>query len=55
MEIDYGPFERRIALDEPVDSEAADATYERGLLTIRLPVTKRVSGPVRVTVTREQA
>jgi HSP20 family protein len=55
MEIDYGPFERRIALDEPVDSEAADATYERGLLTIRLPITKRVSGPVRVTVTREQA
>lgn len=55
MEIDYGPFERRIALDEPVDSEAADATYERGLLTIRLPVTKRASGPVRVTVTRERA
>jgi HSP20 family protein len=55
MEIDYGPFERRIALDEPVDSEAADASYERGLLTIRLPVTQRASGPVRVTVTREQA
>jgi HSP20 family molecular chaperone IbpA len=55
MEIDYGPFERRIALDEPVDSEAADATYERGLLTIRLPVTKRAAGPVRVTVTRERA
>jgi HSP20 family protein len=55
MEIDYGPFERRIALDEPVDSEAADAVYEQGLLTIRLPVAKRVSGPVRVNVTREQA
>lgn len=55
VEIDYGAFERRVALDEPVDSEAADATYERGLLTIRLPVTKRASGPVRVTVTRERA
>jgi HSP20 family protein len=55
MEIDYGPFERRIALEEPVDSEAAEATYERGLLSIRLPVTKRVPGPVRVTVTRERA
>jgi HSP20 family protein len=55
MEIDYGPFERRIALDEPVDSEAADAVYKQGLLTIRLPVAKRPSGPVRVNVTRERA
>ena len=55
MEIDYGPFERRIALDESVDSETAEATYERGLLSIRLPVAQRSSGPVRVTVTRENA
>lgn len=55
VEIDYGLFERQIALEEPVDSEAAEATYERGLLAVRLPVTKRVPGPVRVTVTRERA
>lgn len=52
MEIDYGPFERQIPLGEPVDSEAAEATYERGLLSIRLPVAKRAQGPVRVAVTR---
>jgi HSP20 family protein len=54
MEIDYGPFERRIALPEPVDAESADANYDRGLLSIRLPLTKRASGRVRVSVTREQ-
>ena len=39
MEVEYGPFERRIALPEPVDPRQANATYERGLLTIVLPVT----------------
>jgi HSP20 family protein len=39
MEIDYGPFERRIALPEHVDPEGARATSERGLLTVVLPVT----------------
>ena len=55
MEIDYGPFERQIAVGEPIDSEAAEATYERGLLSIRLPVAERPAGPVRVNVTREGA
>ena len=39
MEIEYGPFERRIGLPEHVDPEGARATYERGLLTVLLPVT----------------
>jgi HSP20 family protein len=38
MEIDYGPFQRRISLPEPVDVEAASARYERGLLTVELPL-----------------
>jgi HSP20 family protein len=38
MEIEDGPFQRRIALPEPVDAGAARATYARGLLTIVLPV-----------------
>ena len=38
MEIEYGPFERRIGLPEHVDPEGARATYERGLLTVLLPV-----------------
>jgi len=38
MEIDYGPFQRQVTLAEDVDPEAATATYERGILTIRLPI-----------------
>ena len=38
MEIDYGPFQRRINLPEAVDVEAAHAHYERGLLTVTLPL-----------------
>jgi HSP20 family protein len=55
MEIDYGPFERRIAIGEPIDPDAAAASYESGLLSIRLPVAERATGPVRVNVTRERA
>jgi HSP20 family protein len=53
MEIDYGAFERQIALGESIDSDAAEATYEVGLLSIRLPVTERPTASVRVNVTRE--
>jgi HSP20 family protein len=54
MEIDYGPFERRIALGEGIDPDAAEASYEKGLLSIRLPLAERPTGPVRVNVTRER-
>ena len=55
IEIDYGRFERRVVLGEPVDVEAAEAAYERGLLTIRLPVAKRQSGAVHVQIARRDA
>jgi HSP20 family protein len=51
MEIDYGAFERRIPINEPVDAEAAEATYARGLLVVRLPVAERPSRPLRVEIT----
>jgi HSP20 family protein len=38
MEIDYGPFQRQITLNEDIDPENAAATYERGILTVRLPI-----------------
>ena len=38
MEIDYGPFQRRIQLPEAVDVDGASARYERGLLTVVLPL-----------------
>jgi HSP20 family protein len=41
MEIDYGPFQRQITLSDDVDPENATATYERGILSVRLPVTPR--------------
>ena len=50
MEIEYGPFERRIGLPEHVDPEGARATYERGLLTVVLPVTTAPSRQERVLI-----
>jgi HSP20 family protein len=41
MEIEYGPFQRRVALAEDVDPAAAEATYERGLLTVVLPLARK--------------
>ena len=41
LEIDYGPFQRQITLAEDVDPEGASATYERGILTVRLPIAPR--------------
>ena len=38
MEIEYGDFERRIDLGEDVDASRASATYERGMLSIVLPL-----------------
>jgi HSP20 family protein len=41
MEIDYGPFQRQITLAEDIDPEEATASYERGMLTVRLPIAPR--------------
>jgi HSP20 family protein len=41
MELEYGPFQRRVALAADIDIAHAHASYERGLLTIVLPVTPR--------------
>ena len=43
MEIEYGPFQRRVALAEDVDPAAGEATYERGLLTVVLPLAQKPS------------
>jgi len=37
MEVDFGPFERRIELPCPVDSDAVKTKYTKGFLEIRLP------------------
>jgi HSP20 family protein len=53
MEIDYGLFRRRIALTDEVDPDAVTASYDRGLLTIVLPIVRRASRPVSIEVTGE--
>ncbi len=54
MEIEYGPFQRRLELGEDVDSTRATATYERGMLKVELPIAHRDSEhtPVPIEVTR---
>lgn len=37
MEINYGPFERRIAVSDDVQIEKLSARYEEGFLEIKLP------------------
>jgi HSP20 family protein len=51
MEIEYGPFQRRIPLDEPVDTSTATARYEHGILTVVLPIAARPPKVERVTIT----
>jgi HSP20 family protein len=55
MEIDYGAFEREIALGADVDVSGARATYRSGLLTIVFPVAARPErpGPVPIEVRRQ--
>jgi HSP20 family protein len=50
LEIDYGPFQRQITLSDDIDPDHATATYERGMLTIRLPLAPRPVARERVTI-----
>jgi HSP20 family protein len=50
LEIEYGPFQRRIPLDEPVDTSAASARYEQGMLTVTLPIAAEAPTTDRVTI-----
>jgi HSP20 family protein len=50
MEIDYGPFERSVALPADVDVEQAEARYERGLLIVILPLAQAPPPQARVSI-----
>jgi HSP20 family protein len=50
MEIDYGPFERRIPLADDVETDKGRATYEHGLLRVVFPITSRRARPARVPI-----
>ena len=50
LEIEYGPFQRRIQLDEPIDPDAAIARYEHGMLTVVLPIAPKPPQAERVAI-----
>jgi HSP20 family protein len=50
MEIDYGRFQRQVALGADIDVARSKATYRRGLLTIVLPLAKKPAPPERVAI-----
>ena len=50
MEIEYGPFQRTIQLAADIDFEGASAGFERGLLTITLPIAERPARPQAVAI-----
>jgi HSP20 family protein len=49
-EIEYGPFERHVALEHAVDGRAANAVYEAGMLTVTLPLATRAHRRARVAI-----
>ena len=50
MEIDYGPFRREVALTEDVDPARGEASYERGLLKVVLPLAEQAARPAKVPI-----
>ncbi|MDQ3778906.1 MAG: Hsp20/alpha crystallin family protein [Actinomycetota bacterium] len=55
MEIEYGPFERAVQLPEHADTAAAEASYDRGLLRIVIPIAKptAIARAVPIEIRRE--
>ena len=56
-EIEYGPFQRQVRLPEDVDPARARAEFERGILTISLPVAETPETPAprgRITIAVER-
>ena len=53
LEIDFGPFRRRIPLGADVVAEAATATYRDGILRVELPLQRAEARTVPIEVARE--
>jgi len=50
LEIEYGPFQRRIKLEDPVDPASATARFENGMLTVVLPIAEQAPQAERVSI-----
>jgi len=50
MEVEYGVFERNVAVRQAVDSDSIEASYSDGFLIVRIPKRKRRrdTGPVTI-------
>jgi HSP20 family protein len=56
IEIEYGAFERLVHLPDDVDHARAEARYERGLLTIAMPIAKtEATAPVPIEIRRQRS
>ncbi len=50
MEIEHGPFQRRIQFAQQVDPAGARAEYKRGLLTVTLPIAELEQAQEKVSI-----
>ena len=50
MEIEYGPFQRKVMFGEDVDPDGATATYRRGILHVTLPIAPKPAPRESVTI-----
>ena len=50
MEIEYGRFERAVRFPEDADLSQAQARYDRGMLTIVVPIAERAAKPQKVPI-----
>ena len=50
MEIEYGPFHRKVILSEDVDPDAATAIFNRGILRVTLPIAPKPAPRESVTI-----
>ncbi len=50
VEMDYGPFERRVRLMVDVDPDITTATYEAGILEVRLTLAERGPGARKIDI-----
>lgn len=51
VEMDYGPFERRVRLMVDVDPDSTSATYEAGVLEVRLTLAERDTAARKIHIT----
>jgi HSP20 family protein len=54
IEIEQGPFVREIQLGMEVDAERAKASYEDGILSVRLPIARSEEEPRQVPISEGQ-